>query len=60
MAAPATGEGASDRPHARMISADSHILERPDMWEKPLRARYGDAVPHCFDEFNAYYGCIMP
>lgn len=56
MAAPATGEIALDRTAARMISADSHILERPDMWEKPLKARYGDAVPHCFDEFNGEKG----
>ena len=39
-----------------MISADSHILEQPDMWEKPLRAEYGDAVPHCFEEFNGEKG----
>ena len=39
-----------------MISADSHILEQPDMWEKPLRAKYGDDVPHCFNEFNGETG----
>lgn len=39
-----------------MISANSNIFEYPDMWEKPLKAKYGDAVPHCFDEFNGEKG----
>ena len=39
-----------------MISADSHIIEQPDMWEKPLAAKYGDDVPHCFTEFNGESG----
>ncbi|MDA0261972.1 MAG: hypothetical protein O3A21_07255, partial [Proteobacteria bacterium] len=44
------------RTYETMISADSHILEQPDMWEKPLRAKYGDDVPHCFTEFNGKKG----
>ena len=29
-----------------VISADSHVLEPFDLWEKALGARYGDRVPH--------------
>jgi predicted TIM-barrel fold metal-dependent hydrolase len=36
----------------QVISADSHVLEPFDLWEKALGARYGDRVPHLIRESN--------
>jgi predicted TIM-barrel fold metal-dependent hydrolase len=34
-----------------LISADSHVLELPDLWEKPLAGTFGDRAPRVyFDE----------
>lgn len=34
-----------------LISADSHVLEVPDLWEKPLAKTFGDRAPRVyFDE----------
>ena len=30
----------------RLISADSHVVETPDLWEKWLDAKYRDRAPH--------------
>src|SRR6266581_1965604 len=30
----------------RLISADSHVLEPPDLWQKRLPAKYKDRAPH--------------
>lgn len=32
-------------PIARIISADSHVMEPRDLWEKALSARFGDLTP---------------
>lgn len=31
-----------------LISADSHVLELPDLWEKPLAKAFGDRAPKLF------------
>ena len=30
----------------RLISADSHVMEPPDLWSKAIGDRYGDRAPH--------------
>src|SRR2546426_5374831 len=35
---------------ARVISADSHVMEPPDLWEKALGDRYADYTPRRIDE----------
>ena len=31
-----------------LISADSHVLELPDLWEKPLAGTFGDRAPRVY------------
>jgi predicted TIM-barrel fold metal-dependent hydrolase len=34
--------------HDILISADSHVLELPDLWEKPLAKAFGDRAPKVY------------
>lgn len=31
-----------------LISADSHVLQVPDLWEKPLAKTFGDRAPRVY------------
>ena len=41
---------------ANVISADSHVMEPPDMWEKALGAKFGDRTPRIIDEYKGKKG----
>src|SRR5581483_3461085 len=40
----------------RVISADSHVIEPRDLWQKALGAKHGDATPGPRDSFNGVKG----
>ena len=42
----------------RVLSADAHILEPPDLWTSRMDPKYGDLIPHLvhkesFDHFHS-------
>jgi predicted TIM-barrel fold metal-dependent hydrolase len=39
-----------------IISADSHVLEPGDLWQKALGPAWGDKVPHVIDGFEGHPG----
>ena len=39
-----------------VISADSHVLEPPDLWTKAIGQKYGDALPQMVHELNGEKG----
>ena len=39
-----------------VISADSHIIEPLDLWEKALGAKWGDKVPRVVGRYNGIPG----
>jgi predicted TIM-barrel fold metal-dependent hydrolase len=41
---------------AVVVSADSHVLEPFDLWQKPLGAKYGDRVPRVVKSFEGRPG----
>lgn len=42
-----------------IVSADSHVLEPPDLWENALGARLGDRVPRVVDGFDGHEGTFF-
>lgn len=42
-----------------IVSADSHVLEPPDLWEKALGPRLGDRVPRVVDGFDGHEGTFF-
>ena len=44
---------------ARVISADSHVMEPPDLWEKALGGRYGDHTPRRLGEHLGKQGSFF-
>ncbi|MGA8262317.1 MAG: amidohydrolase family protein [Arenicellales bacterium] len=42
-----------------IVSADSHVLEPPDLWEKALGARFGDRVPRVVNGFEGHEGSFF-
>ena len=43
----------------RVISADSHVLEPPDLWTGALAARWGEGVPRFSDSFRGEEGTFF-
>ena len=43
----------------RVISADSHVLEPPDLWTGVLAARWGEGVPRFSDSFRGEEGTFF-
>ena len=43
----------------QVISADSHVLEPPDLWVKALGDRWGDRAPHFADVYNGEAGTFF-
>src|SRR2546421_12796439 len=56
------GTGANRRRHPRMvtktavISADSHVLEPEDLWEKTLGGRFSGHIPKVVEGFQGLPG----
>ncbi|MBM3508976.1 MAG: amidohydrolase [Alphaproteobacteria bacterium] len=46
----------SDSKSMGVISADSHVMEPVDMWEKPLYAKFGDDTPRVIKNFMGRSG----
>lgn len=42
--------------YPKMISADSHVMEPPDLWWNALGSKWGDRTPRPLDEFNGEKG----
>ncbi len=43
----------------RILSADSHVLEPPDLWTTRMAARFRDRAPHLEHEFNGQTGDFL-
>ena len=43
----------------RVISADSHVLEPPDLWVKALADKWGERAPHFADTYNGETGTFF-
>ena len=43
----------------QVISADSHVLEPPDLWTKALGEKWGDKAPHFADRFRGESGTFF-
>ena len=42
----------------RLISADSHVVEAPDLWERRMDAAYRDRAPHMKrEEHGDFFYC---
>ena len=46
----------SDSPVNRVISADSHVMEPPDLWLKAIGDKFGDRTPRLIDEHRGEKG----
>lgn len=44
---------------ARVISADSHVMEPPDLWSKPLGKKFGDRAPRVIEEYRGRKGRFL-
>ena len=42
--------------YPKMISADSHVMEPPDLWWNALGSKWGDRTPRPLDEFKGEKG----
>ena len=42
--------------YSTMISGDSHIFEKTDLWRNALGDKYGDDIPHEFYEHKGKKG----
>jgi predicted TIM-barrel fold metal-dependent hydrolase len=43
-------------PQERIVSADSHVIEPPDVWTARIEHRFADRAPHVVKEFNGHAG----
>ena len=43
----------------RFISADSHVMEPPDLWERTIGNRFGDKTPRLIDEHLGKKGTYL-
>lgn len=48
--------GQIKRAYSRVISADSHLMEPEDLWERALGDRFGDRTPRRLSEHNGEKG----
>ena len=47
-------------PHyQRLISADSHVIEPPDLWWNALGSKFGDRTPRLLDEYKGEQGSFF-
>ena len=50
---------AATRNFEKIISADSHVMEPLDLWEKALYHKYGDRTPRSLNEYNGEKGLFF-
>ena len=43
----------------KLISADSHVMEPPDLWWKALGSKFGDRTPRPLDEYKGEKGSFF-
>ena len=43
----------------QLISADSHVMEPPDLWWNALGAKFGDRTPRMLDEYKGEKGSFF-
>ena len=43
----------------RVISADNHVFEPPDLWTSRVKGKYSDLVPHLVREDNGGDGLVV-
>ncbi len=43
----------------KLISADSHVMEPRDLWDRALRSRYGEHTPRIIPEYNGKQGTFF-
>ena len=47
-------------PHyQKLISADSHVMEPPDLWWNALGNKFGDRTPRLLDEYKGEKGSFF-
>jgi predicted TIM-barrel fold metal-dependent hydrolase len=46
----------TEQPIARVISADSHVMEPPDLWWNALGKRFGERTPRLIEEWQGESG----
>ncbi len=49
----------SDTHFQKLISADSHVMEPPDLWWNALGAKFGDRTPRLLDEYRGEKGSFF-
>ena len=43
----------------QVLSADSHVLEPPDLWTTRMQAKFRDRAPHLIHEYNGKKGDFL-
>ena len=43
----------------QILSADSHVLEPPDLWTTRMQPKFRDRAPHLEHEFNGQTGDFL-
>ncbi len=46
-------------PFKKLISADSHVMEPPDLWWNALGSKFGDQTPRLLDEYRGEKGSFF-
>ena len=44
---------------SQVLSADSHVLEPPDLWTTRMQAKFRDRAPHLIHEYNGQTGDFL-
>ena len=44
---------------SQVLSADSHVLEPPDLWTTRMQGKFRDRVPHLIHESNGQTGDFL-
>ena len=45
--------------YRKLVSADSHVMEPPDLWWKALGSKFGDRTPRPLDEYKGEKGSFF-
>ena len=44
---------------SQVLSADSHVLEPPDLWTMRMQGKFRDRAPHLIHEYNGQTGDFL-
>jgi len=44
---------------SQVLSADSHVLEPPDLWTTRMQGKFRDRAPHLIHEYNGQTGDFL-